>query len=61
MANFVRTVHKMESGADRYEIVTHKGKDCDCGVTRHSYPMQKKNGKWSHTDWNVTFIHKSRV
>ena len=60
MANFVQTVHKMESGADRYEIVSHKGENCDCGVTRNAMPI-RKNGKWSHTDWNVTFIHKSRV
>jgi len=59
MANYVSTIHKMESGSDRYEIVTHQGDKCDCGYTRHSYPIQKR-GRWSHTDWQVTYTHKSR-
>ena len=52
-------VNKMESGADRYEIVSHKGEQCDCGYTERSVPMQK-NGRWTN-DWSVTLIHKSRV
>jgi len=58
MAGFVQKVHKMESGADRYEIVSHKGEKCDCGYTKNSSPIQKGN-RWTN-DWNVTFIHKSR-
>jgi len=52
-------VNKMESGADRYEILSHKGEQCDCGYTERSVPMQK-NGRWTN-DWSVTLIHKSRV
>ena len=44
----------MEDGADRYEIISHKGEECDCGYTTVSKPISK----WGN-DWNVLIVHKS--
>jgi hypothetical protein len=51
---------KMESGSDRYGIVTHKGAECDCGYTVQQVPVKSKASN-SQYNWKVTRIHKSRV
>jgi hypothetical protein len=44
----------MEDGADRLEILSHKGEECDCGYTTVAKPISK----WDNT-WNVLLVHKS--
>jgi hypothetical protein len=52
---------KMESGSDRYEIVSHvlAGANCDCGYTV-SQTYTRSGASNSQYNTNVTRIHKSR-
>jgi hypothetical protein len=49
-------LEKMESGVDRYEIVTHKGSNCDCGFSESRIPIRSK---WN-TAWKIVRTHKSK-
>jgi hypothetical protein len=52
---------KMESGSDRYEVISHAiaGANCDCGYTV-SQTYTKSGASNSQYNTNVIRIHKSR-
>ena len=52
---------KMESGSDRYEVISHAiaGANCDCGYTV-SQTYTKSGASNSQHNTNVIRIHKSR-
>ena len=52
---------EMESGCDRYEIVTHKGDKCDCGYTTSRITNGKTVRGYAQYNWKVVRIHKSRI
>jgi hypothetical protein len=47
---------KMESGVDRYQIVSHNGEKCDCGFSESRIPIRSK---WN-TAWKVVRVHKAK-
>jgi hypothetical protein len=47
---------KMESGVDRYQIVAHKGEQCDCGYSQVATPIRNK---WNSA-WRIVRTHKSK-
>jgi hypothetical protein len=58
---YVSQIDKMESGCDRYEIVTHKGDKCDCGFTTSRITNGKTVRGYAQYNWKVVRIHKSRI
>lgn len=57
---YVSQIDKMESGADRYEIVVHKGSECDCGYTKVTVPNGRTTRGYAQYNWKVIRTHKSK-
>jgi hypothetical protein len=57
---YVAQIDKMENGADRFEVITHKGAECDCGYTTSTVTNGKAVRGYAQYNWKVTRIHKSR-
>ena len=51
---------KMEKGSDPYEIVVHKGENCDCGFRTVTVPNGRTVRGYAQYNWKVTRIHNPK-